>query len=36
MLGLGAAPATGALVAALVDGREPPIDAAPLRVERFA
>ena len=36
MLGLGAAPATGALVAALVDGREPQIDLAPLRVERFA
>jgi D-amino-acid dehydrogenase len=36
MLGLGAGPATGALVAALVDGREPRIDPAPLRVGRFS
>ena len=36
MLGLGAGPGTGALVAALVDGREPQIDLTPLRVERFA
>jgi len=36
MLGLGEGPATGALVTALVDGREPQIDLAPLRVDRFA
>ena len=36
MLGLGLGPITGRLVAQLVDGREPQLDLAPLRVERFA
>ncbi len=36
MLGLGLGPITGKLVAQLVNGREPEIDLAPLRVERFA
>jgi len=36
MLGLGLGPITGRLVAQLVNGREPQIDLAPLRVERFS
>jgi len=34
--GIGLAPATGAIVAAQVAGRKPPLDPAPFRPERFA
>jgi D-amino-acid dehydrogenase len=36
MLGLSMAPATGRLVAELLDGREPHIDPRPYRPERFS
>jgi len=36
MLGLSMAPATGQLVAELLDGREPHLDPKPYRPERFA
>ena len=36
MLGLGLGPVTGKLVAQLVNGTEPELDLAPLRIERFA
>jgi len=35
MLGLSMAPATGRLVAEMLDGREPHIDPKPYRPERF-